>query len=208
MALGLRQRQGLEARASTLCVFLFPVVQAMAAKNAEFEAAIKAADTPYMKDVLARKQECECATQQRCSWMEEAGSRRALHDRILRWNASPALAWPTRALALFTLLAVPMVPGGAACVICATNCTPASQPAPAALALSKNENFQAAASATRPRHRLRSAYTAVGAPEASSLPACTPAVMKDASNVPLEELLAPEVVTEKMDIELAELAVS
>eukprot|EP00983_Pelagomonas_calceolata_P006377 210265-Pelagomonas_calceolata.AAC.14 len=33
--------------------------QAIAAKNAEFEAAIKAADTPYMKDVLAKKQECE-----------------------------------------------------------------------------------------------------------------------------------------------------
>jgi hypothetical protein len=32
--------------------------------------------------------------------------------------------------------------------------------------------------------------------------------MKDASNMPLEELLAPEVITEKMDIELAELAVS
>eukprot|EP00983_Pelagomonas_calceolata_P006379 210265-Pelagomonas_calceolata.AAC.16 len=31
--------------------------------------------------------------------------------------------------------------------------------------------------------------------------------MKDASNMPLEELLAPEVVTEKMEIELAELAV-
>lgn len=31
----------------------------MAAKNAEFEAAIKAADTPYMKDVIAKKQECE-----------------------------------------------------------------------------------------------------------------------------------------------------
>ena len=34
--------------------------QAMAAKNAEFEAAIHAADTPYMKDFLAKKQECEC----------------------------------------------------------------------------------------------------------------------------------------------------
>jgi len=31
--------------------------KAIAAKNAEFEAAIKAADTPYMKDVLAKKQE-------------------------------------------------------------------------------------------------------------------------------------------------------
>jgi len=33
--------------------------QEVAARNAEFEAALKAADSPYMEYVLKKKQECE-----------------------------------------------------------------------------------------------------------------------------------------------------